>query len=673
MSGLPRYRVRLLHLTAVWAYGVSQPVLALIGGNLDLLIERDVNRASAAAFAILLVVLPPALMIGYAWLAARFSAWIGDVLYLVWLGACLVPLAARLVKLLDAQLVVSLSLVALASVAGVVVYRRSRATRMFVGYSIVLPLVSLASFVHGLPDLSASAEASGAHVTTPVPIVFLQLDEMSGSALMTPDGKLDAARYPNFARLARDGVWYRNATTVHEWTSDAVPSILSGQVGTTSGLPTLERHPQNLFTLLGGDYKLHVAETITRLCPRTYCPRDPSSPLTSGYGLFEDSLQLLVTRVFPSSVAGRVVKVSQDLEEPNGPAAIAQLDSLVRATTREKSDDVLLFDHLLLPHAPWRYFPSGVEYDRRQIDGWSPTEHWGDDAWLTLQGYQRFLLQVGYVDNVLGDVLRQLDRAGLYDRAMIVVLADHGVSFRPGQGRRPLTGHNLADIVNMPLFVKYPHGLRRGVDSRPVRTVDVLPTIADVLGIRIPWRVDGLSLLGPIPADRGVMVDRRGGKPPLRVPLADVLRDRLVTLRFQARQFGEGHDSLFRIGTHKRQLGRDVAGVEARSADVTVGIENRGAFLDVRPGAGMSPARISGTVSSGRLDAGVELAVAVNGRVRALTSWFRDADGEQRFRALVPESSFHAGRNSVDVYAVGGSLTSPSLVRVGSSSEAAQR
>ncbi len=147
---------------------------------------------------------------------------------------------------------------------------------------------------------------------------------------------------------------------------------------------------------------------------------------------------------------------------------------------------------------------------------------------------------------------------------MIVVMSDHGVSFRAGQGRRPLTGNNLGDIVNNTMFVKYPHGLRRGVDSRPVSTIDVLPTIADVLGIRIPWHVDGLSLLGPIPKSRGVVLDKRGSDSPRRVPLSVMLRDRAVTLRFKAQQFGEGHDSLFRIGMHKTLLGRDVSGITER-------------------------------------------------------------------------------------------------------------
>ncbi len=99
-----------------------------------------------------------------------------------------------------------------------------------------------------------------------------------------------------------------------------------------------------------------------------------------------------------------------------------------------------------------------------------------------------------------------------------------------------------------------------------------------------------------------------------------------------------------------------------------MGIENPNTFLHVRRDSGFSPARISGHVTSGRLEDGVELAVAVNGRVRGLTRWFRDkwTPGTQRFRSLVPEDSFHPGSNSVDVYLVTGSRTRPSLVEIGS-------
>ena len=70
-----------------------------------------------------------------------------------------------------------------------------------------------------------------------------------------PDGHIDAARYPNFARLARDATWYRNATTVADYTERAVPALLTGDRPTTAALPIASDHPESLFTLLGGNYR----------------------------------------------------------------------------------------------------------------------------------------------------------------------------------------------------------------------------------------------------------------------------------------------------------------------------------------------------------------------------------------------------------------------------------
>jgi hypothetical protein len=682
-SVLPRYRVRLVHLIAIWAYGVSQPVFALIDGNPDLLLSRDATRASVALFAVLLALAPPALMVGYAWLAGRYSRWIGDRIYVATLAACLVPVPARFVKQLDTGLLLSSALIVGLVAGGVWVYLRSRAVRMFLGYSIVLVVASFIWLMHGIPNLTEDAKAAGVRVPSPVPVVFIQLDEMSASSLMARDGRLDAVRYPGFGRLARDGTWYPNATPVHEWTSEAVPSILSGVIGKSGGVPILQNHPDNLFTLLGGSYTFQVHETATRLCPRTYCPRPERSALTNGYDLFADSFSLLVPRVFPRSMSERVIQTSSDISMPNGPGVEAELSALIDQAGKAKENNVLVFDHLLLPHAPWRYFPSGTQYDPRHLDGWYPTEYWGDEPWPVLQGLQRYLLQVGYVDSLIARVVGDLEQEGLYERSLIVVMADHGVSFRPGEGRRPLTAHNLGDIANVPLFVKYPHQARGRTDSRLVRTVDVLPTIADVLGITVPWHVDGVSLLRSLPERDVVVGVRRSNRVQnsyddarlraarttgrFHAPLAELIRSRAETLERTYEAFGDGHHSLFRIGRHTGALGRAVSGVVAGSSSVAVRLDDTAGLLDVRPQSGYLPARISGQVVAGRLRTGDELAVAVDGRVQGLTTWFWDESGRvQRFRSLVPEGSFRPGRNRVDVYLVRGPTRNPTFVLLGS-------
>ena len=61
-----------------------------------------------------------------------------------------------------------------------------------------------------------------------------------------------------------------------------------------------------------------------------------------------------------------------------------------------------------------------------------------------------------------------------------------------------------------------------------------------------------------------------------------------------------------------------------------------------------------------------ELAIAVNGRIRALTRVFRSGDA-QRFRAMVPEAALRPGLNEVVVYAIDDSGHAIRLVKLGAS------
>jgi hypothetical protein len=157
---------------------------------------------------------------------------------------------------------------------------------------------------------------------------------------------------------------------------------------------------------------------------------------------------------------------------------------------RRGSRPPLLFLHTSLPHVPWRYLPDGREYS-------APTAGleegaWTGPQWQVDQAFQRHLLQTQYADRLLGRLLDRIRAAGWYERALVVVTADHGVAFRAGDRRRTPTPTNLHDVANMPLFVKTP-GQREGrVVDGVVRTIDILPTIARELGVRLRG-VDGVA------------------------------------------------------------------------------------------------------------------------------------------------------------------------------------
>ena len=292
-----------------------------------------------------------------------------------------------------------------------------------------------------------------------------------------------------------------------------------------------------------------------------------------------------------------------------------------------------------------------------------PEGRWDEDPWLVEQGLQRHLLQVGYADAMVGRFLRRLRRVGLYQRALVIVLADHGASFRPGELRRRVSPENLSDVAGIPLFVKYPGQRQGSVDPRPARTVDVVPTVADVLGVELPWDVDGRSLLGPPVRRTRVSVGAMNGTF-LHEALARFEHDVRATVRRNWRFFGEGHQSLYAIGLHQELLGTSVRSRGSKQ-DVRVAIEGAEALAHVRKASSFVPSRIFGVVVHGEIGPNVELAIAVNGRVRALTRCFRGVDGRQRFRALVPETALREGVNHVEVFAVVGSGTRRRLARLG--------
>jgi arylsulfatase A-like enzyme len=103
---------------------------------------------------------------------------------------------------------------------------------------------------------------------------------------------------------------------------------------------------------------------------------------------------------------------------------------------------------------------------------------------------------IAYMDAEIKRLLDGLKQAGLYDNTLVIVTSDHGEAI----GDRSALGHPASvhqELVHVPLLIKYPRSTGvaadRQVDSR-VSSVDVLPTVLDVAGIRLTSDVQGESL-----------------------------------------------------------------------------------------------------------------------------------------------------------------------------------
>ena len=125
------------------------------------------------------------------------------------------------------------------------------------------------------------------------------------------------------------------------------------------------------------------------------------------------------------------------------PGAAARAGS---ARSASATGPTFYFQHALLPHEPWIYLPSGRQSRPKgndpipKING--PVGF--HDQALTNHNETRHLLQVGFVDRQVGLVLERLRRTGLFDQALIVVTADHGIAFEVGvDDRRLVTDDNV--------------------------------------------------------------------------------------------------------------------------------------------------------------------------------------------------------------------------------------
>jgi choline-sulfatase len=129
--------------------------------------------------------------------------------------------------------------------------------------------------------------------------------------------------------------------------------------------------------------------------------------------------------------------------------------------------------HLFEPHAPYAPpEPFRTEYAGREYDG-----------------------EIAAADSLVGEFLDFLRQKGIYDKALIVFLSDHG----EGLGDHGESQHGIflyREAIHVPLLVKLPDGHRGGERvAAPVQLVDVLPTVAAIAGLEVPADATGTSLL----------------------------------------------------------------------------------------------------------------------------------------------------------------------------------
>jgi arylsulfatase A-like enzyme/Tfp pilus assembly protein PilF len=265
---------------------------------------------------------------------------------------------------------------------------------------------------------------------------------------------------PNLDALARQGVVFEKAYSQAPLTPVSHATIFTGtypQFHTVTDfghpLPTLLPYVPEILSKSG----YHTAAFIGSLI------LDPKANMAPGFD-----------RGFDFFDAGFRIKRNPDesrydtIERRGGDV----VEHAITWLKKNQPSPFFMWVHLYDPHAPYDPPPP---YDKRFANLYDG--------------------EIAYADACLGKLFDYLKQRGQYDRALIVVMSDHGESL--GAHGESMHGIFLYDeTIRVPLLFKLPGELlaRRHVSSR-VRLVDVAPTLLSMLSLPLAPTFQGESLV----------------------------------------------------------------------------------------------------------------------------------------------------------------------------------
>jgi hypothetical protein len=680
------------HLAALSSIALAQPLFDLLGKNPEFFAARGAPGFDIVSFALILVLVPPLVLSAVEALVGLVSEPARRALHLVLvtllLALIFIQTLKKSVHATDVVLIVlALAIGALATLA----YARAAPVRSFMNVLTPVPLVFLFLFlvVSPVSKVAFASDATARNVggVSRANLVVVLFDEFPVSSLMDRTGHVDAKRYPNFAELERTSTWFRNAYTIYDSTERAQPAIFDGDYPAKDKLPTSADHPNSIFTLLAKTHRLNVSEEATSVCPRDLCKdeRTDDSYLNRMGSMADDLSTVWLHIVAPPDAEDELPSVAEnwgnfgggdtDHTPTAGPGDSPNVGANLNANRNKRFDDwvgdikntsrpALNFKHTLLPHVPWQYLPDGKQYRRTARDpipGLSQESY--KDPYQVDSLHQRHLLQAGFADYELGKLFRHLKRLGLFDKSLIAVAADHGVAFDVGKrDRRTLTRANAEEIGPIPFFLKAPAQKKARIDPTYAESVDILPTIFDVLNVNPKVHMDGHSAFSRVDRDRSrIRIFQRNTFKPIRFALGEWEARKRAVLARKLATFGQGSDGplrLFRIGPDQDLLFKPVSDLTVTGAATGTDLDfpkaNELRHVDLRTPT--IPVHVTGYLDG--VPTGRELAIVVNGRVAAVTrSYHLAINNKPIFAAMVPESFIRQGANRVDVYEVEGGKT----------------
>ncbi|HVT42906.1 MAG TPA: sulfatase-like hydrolase/transferase [Thermoanaerobaculia bacterium] len=269
---------------------------------------------------------------------------------------------------------------------------------------------------------------------------------------------------PNLDRFRRDAVLFRKAFSNVPLTLPAHASLFTGSLPHEHGVrDNIGYRVDPDEAMLAHLLRAHGYETGAAVS--SFVLRRDTG-IAKGFDFYDDAMTINPAETMSSW-------------QRDGDATRLALTSWLESARSEK---VFGFLHLYEPHLPY-----------------SPPEPWASRLADPYDG------EIARADEIVGAFLETLRAKGLYDRAMIVILSDHG----EGLGDHGELEHGVflyRESIQVPLLVKLPENERAGEEIASVASLtDLVPTILGRVGIAAQRELDGVDLFAATaPADRTV-------------------------------------------------------------------------------------------------------------------------------------------------------------------------
>ena len=303
-----------------------------------------------------------------------------------------------------------------------------------------------------LVALGRHAEARSAAPLRPTPVLLITVDTLRADRLGCYGAR--TVQTPAMDSLAAEGVRFDDALTQVPITLPSHIVILSGTYPMWNGVRDFTARPLRPDVgLVAQAFERHGYATAAFVSAFVL---DSSWGLKRGFETYDDRFD---PRQFETRNPGNIQRRAGET-----------VDHLLAWLHRPEAQGAsakpfFVWLHLYDPHSPYDPpEPFHTRYAGHLYDG-----------------------EIAYADSQLGRLFNDLRKAGLYDRALIVLLSDHGESL----GEHGEDEHGFfvyLSTLRVPLIIKAPRGTAGAprVVRTPVGTIDVAPTLLDLVHLRDP-------------------------------------------------------------------------------------------------------------------------------------------------------------------------------------------